>query len=126
MVAFRTSHRVLHREQFFTGQPDVTGKADIEWHGRRLFTPAWQDPDGRVLAFTLWGSPHDDDLHVMVNMEADAVEFEVPPLEGQRWHKVIDTAATSPRDIMDTLKAPIVRGSACPVEGHSIVVLVAR
>jgi isoamylase len=126
MVAFRTSHPVLHREQFFTGQSDVTGKADIEWHGRRLFTPAWHDPDGRVLAFSIWGSPQDDDLHVMLNMEVDAVEFEVPPLEGQRWHKVIDTAATSPRDIMDTLKAPIVRGSACPVESHSIVVLVAR
>jgi len=52
-----------------------------------------------VLAFTIWGLSQDDDLHVMLNMAEDGIDFEIPPLEGRRWLKVIDTALPSPMDI---------------------------
>jgi glycogen operon protein len=66
---------------------------DIHWHGTKLDTPPWGDPDARFLAFTLAGlEPDEPHLHVMLNMWTDPLDFAVPPAPGRRWYQAIDTA----------------------------------
>jgi isoamylase len=126
MIALRKRHPNLHRQHFFTGRPDEQGQKDIDWHGCKLFSPGWDDPNSAVLAFTIWGQDVDDDIHVMLNMEWEDLDFEVPPLAGRQWYKVVDTAAASPLDIMEPGKEMAFSGSSCHVMRHSVVVLVAR
>ncbi len=111
MMAFRKSHPNLQRNSFFKGQVNQRGLVDISWHGCRLNSPGWSDPDSRVLAFTLGGfadedSSKDVDIHVAFNMEADDLDFDIPPLTDRKWYKVVDTAQPSPHDIADNLANP--------------------
>ena len=57
LIAFRMEHPTLRRSRFFTGELNERGLADISWHGCRIFAPGWDDPESRVLAFTLAGFP---------------------------------------------------------------------
>ena len=124
MIAFRKKHPNLRRERFFTGEPNEHGVKDIEWHGRQLFTPDWHNPNCRMLAFTIWGLSHDNDLHVILNMEKKGINFEIPSLQGKRWLKVIDTALPSPMDIVEPGKEKVVPRGVCHVKKNSVVVLI--
>ena len=67
------------------------GLADVTWHGTKLGTPGWSDPEARALAMTLAGFNGDPDLHVMLNMHWDSLEFESargarPALVDSRGH----------------------------------------
>jgi isoamylase len=124
MIAFRKQHPNLRREHFFTGQPNEHGVRDIDWHGCRLLSPDWHDPDCHVLAFTIWGLSRDDDLHVMLNMGDRGLDFEIPHLNGKKWFKVIDTACPSPTEISEPGKGTAVTGSSCHVSKHSVIVLI--
>jgi glycogen operon protein len=94
MIAFRHRHATLRRNYFLTGAPEHEhGMPDIHWHGTKLDTPPWGDPDARFLAFTLAGlEPDEPHLHVMLNMWTDPLDFAVPPAPGRRWYQAIDTA----------------------------------
>jgi len=94
MIAFRHRHATLRRNHFLTGQAQhEVGMADICWHGTKLDAPLWDDPNARILAFTLAGlGPDEPHLHVMLNMWKDPMEFAVPPVPGRRWYRAIDTA----------------------------------
>ena len=61
MVAFRAAHPTLRRGRYFTGQPDEHGVKDVEWHGTALESHAWDDPNGRALAFPPRGQGLDID-----------------------------------------------------------------
>ncbi|HWD07734.1 MAG TPA: glycogen debranching protein GlgX, partial [Actinomycetota bacterium] len=75
MIAFRQAHASLRRKGYFTGAVNDRGLADISWHGCQLFAPGWNDPASQVLAFTLGGFNGGNDLHVMLNMSANDLEF---------------------------------------------------
>ena len=124
MVAFRKRYGALHRGRFFTGAKNDRGLADVKWHGTKLDEPGWDDPNARTLAFTLAGFDGDPDIHVMMNMFWQPLNFDLPAIAGRRWTKAIDTNQASPRDIADPGAELPVTGSACAVEGRSIVVLV--
>jgi len=126
MIAFRKNHPNLHRGRFFTGNPDEQGHKDIDWHGCKLYSPGWNDPGSRVLAFTIWGLAQDADIHVMLNMEWTDLDFEIPPLTGKQWFKTIDTNLPSPMDIVEPGQESAVPGNTCRVAKHSVVVLVSR
>ena len=126
MIAFRRNHANLCGGSFFTGEPNAQGQKDIDWHGCKLYSPGWNDPNSRVLAFTIWGLSKDDDIHVILNMEWQDLDFDVPPLTGWSWLKVIDTGLSSPQDIVETEQASRVAGNVCRVTKHSAVVLVGR
>ena len=73
---------------------------DIAWHGCRSNSPGWDDPQSRVLAFTIGAASDDDaDLHVMMNMDWDDLDFDVPAIDGRSWYRAIDTGLPSPSDI---------------------------
>ena len=124
LIAFRRAHPTIHRSRFFTGAVNERGLADVTWHGTELGTPDWNDPEARALGFTLGGFDGEPDIHVMANMFWEALDMAVPPVEGRRWKRVIDTAMASPDDIRPAARAAAVKGDRYPVQGRSVVVLV--
>lgn len=128
MIDFRKCycHSSLHRRDFFSGEVNERGLADISWHGSKLFSPGWDDPNSRCLAFTLGGFEGEADLHVMLNMHWEEISFEIPSIEGRGWYKVIDTAEPSPMDIVESGKETVVSGDVCFVKNRSVVVLISK
>jgi isoamylase len=126
MIAFRKRMTTVHRPRFFTGAMNARGVRDITWHGTRLDTPGWNDPCARTLAFTLAGFDDEPDLHVMMNMYSDALDFEIPVLPGRKWHLAIDTSAPSPADIADPGSERPVSVTTFKVAAQSIVAFISR
>jgi glycogen operon protein len=91
-----------------------------------LNSPGWDDPEARALACTLGGEHGDPDLHVMMNMYWDNLDFELPTVPGRSWFRALDTSQPSPNDIADPGKESPAPGSSYTVQGRSIVVLVNR
>lgn len=127
MIDFRKHcHPALRRSRFFQGEVNKRGLADISWHSCKLFSPDWYDSNARVLAFTLGGFEGADDIHVMLNMYWENLDFEIPSSEGREWYKVIDTAESSPMDIVEPGKETLVSGNVCLVKDRSVVVLISK
>jgi isoamylase len=98
----RKRHASLRRRHFLSGQPrNGSDLPDVVWHGTTTGDPPWDDPDARVLAFTLARARQDDDmLHVLINMDAEAKRFEIPAIEQCRWYTALDTGRASPTDLI--------------------------
>jgi glycogen operon protein len=131
MIEFRKSHPVLHRPRFFTGQVNARGLSDIAWHGCRLYSPGWFDPSSHVLSFTMGGFTDPNDIHVILNMDWQDLDFDIPPVQGRSWYKVIDTSQQSPNDIaenlLDPLNGTVITGpSTYRASARSIVVFISR
>lgn len=126
MIEFRKTHPALRHRFFFSGAVNERGLADVSWHGCKLNNPGWTDPEARALGMTLGGLDGEPDIHVMLNMYWESLEFEVPSLAGQRWFRAVDTALPSPYDIVDPGHEAELDGSVCSVQERSIVVLVSR
>jgi glycogen operon protein len=126
MIEFRKVHSTLRRRFFFTGAVNERGLPDVSWHGCKLNSPGWSDSDARALGVTLGGFDGEADIHVMLNMYWDSLEFEIPSLVGRRWFKTIDTALPSPEDIADPGNEVEFSGNIYAVQGRSIVVLVSQ
>ena len=134
IIAFRRSNPLLQRVRFFNGQINKRNLADISWHGASLYSPGWNDPSSRVLSFTLGGFPEegeeDVDIHVMINMEWEDLEFDIPAFIERKWYRVVDTFQASPDDIAENFlqlgEENLVTGATCQVKRQSIVVLVSR
>jgi glycogen operon protein len=126
MIEFRKRHPALRRGQFFTGARNERGLTDVAWHGTKLNSPGWDDPDGRALGVTLAGFSGDGDLHAMFNMYWDSLDFELPSVQDRIWLKAVDTSQQPPLDIADFgAELPVV-GNLCSVPARSIVVLINR
>ena len=126
MIRFRKMHAALRRGHFFNGSVNQRGVKDVSWHGTKLGSPGWGDPQARALSMTLAGFDGDADLHVMFNMFWEALEFELPVVPCRRWCIAVDTSRRSPDDIPDPGSEPWVLRDTYQVEGRSVVVLVNR
>jgi len=126
MIAFRKRFSTLRQPSFFNGKLNKRGLADVTWHGCRLGEPGWNDPNGRVLAFTLGGFAGEPDLHVMLNMYHLGLDFQIPKVEGARWLRAIDTARPSPDDIVEPGMEVPLEEDTYHAYGHSAVVLISR
>jgi glycogen operon protein len=126
MIAFRKRFGGLCRRGFFNGEVNERSLADISWHGCKLFSPGWEDPNARVLAYTLGGFDGQPDIHVMLNMYWENLNFEIPQIEGRNWYKVIDTAEPTPRDILEPCEEVLVSGNHYCVKDRSVVVLISQ
>jgi glycogen operon protein len=124
MIEFRKRHAALRLGRFFTGEVNERGLTDVTWHGTKLGAPGWSDPEARALGMTLAGFNGAPDLHAMLNMHWDSLEFELPAVPGRRWSIAVDTAQTSPHDIADPGDESPVSGTTYAVEPRSVVVLV--
>lgn len=128
IIEFRKCHcnPTLRRRHFFSGEVNERCLTDITWHGTKLFSPDWNDLSSRVIAFTMGGFDGNADIHVMLNMYWEELYFETPCIQGREWYKVIDTAESSPMDIVESGKETIVAGDICLVKPRSVVVLISK
>ncbi len=126
MIRFRKDHPVLCRGCFFTGEVNERGLADISWHGTKLFSPGWYDSQSRAFAFTLGGFNGDADIHVMLNMYWEGLEFELPTVPGRTWYRVVDTSIASPMDIVEPGQEMMVTGNTYFVSDRSTVILISK
>lgn len=128
MINFRKCycHSALRRRNFFSGEVNEHGLADISWHGVKLFSPGWDDPSAKALAFTLGGFEGESDIHIMLNMHWEELEFEIPSVQGREWCEVINTAKPSPIDIVEPDQETLVLGNKYFVKDRSIVVLISK
>ena len=100
MIAFRSAHPVLSKEQFYTD-------AEIAWFNPQLGLPNWADPKEKQFACLI---PEDAQsaLYFMFNAGADAVDFGLPPvLPGARWHLAVDTCNEAPQDLFAAGEEPL-------------------
>jgi isoamylase len=127
MIAFRGRHPIVRRPGFFAGEANARGLLDIAWHGCTLNSPGWSDPGSSVLAFTMGGFDGDDDLHVMLNMANQDLDFEIPPVAGRRWRRAVDTSLPSPQDIaLSGDEIEVKPDDHYRVNAHSVVVLISQ
>jgi glycogen operon protein len=127
MIALRRRHPTLMRTHFLSGEPEAdTGLPDIRWHGRELDQPPWEDPEARLLAFTLsrW-EPDEEDLHVILNMQDEPAECQLPDIPGRRWYRAGDTGCVEGHFVLEREQQPLVAGSYTCL-ARSVVVLEAR
>jgi len=126
LLAFRRANPTLWQPDFYTATPIRPGVPDVAWHGTRLHAPGWDDPQARALACTLGGPAGAADLHVMMNMHWEPLDFDVPALDGRMWTQAIDTALPAGQDIRDPGSEPAVPGGTYRVQARSIAVLASR
>ena len=99
MIAFRRAHPILSQEHFYTD-------AEIHWFSPRGDLPHWSVPKEKQFACLIHESEHND-LCLMFNAGADAVDFSLPPvLPGTRWHLAIDTSREAPQDLFAAGEEP--------------------
>ena len=68
----------------------------------------------------------DEDIHIMLNMYWESLDFELPTVPGRMWLKAVDTSQRPPLDVADFGYELPVAGNAYKVHGRSVVVLVNR
>src|SRR5690606_33660186 len=118
MVALRQRHPNLRRTRFT--DPNETGPGGIRWYGETLEPPRWQDPEARILCFTLTGlEVGEPALHVMINMTGGE---RVLPLPEGVWRRVVDTSRPPPEDILPPSKAPLHAESSYALAGRAVAV----
>lgn len=118
MIDFRLRNSALRRRNWPDGSVNERGTRDVEWHGTVLGQPDWSD-GSRVIAYTLGGQHGEPDLHVMVNMYWESLEFQLPPGD---WRIAVNTDHAGAEAIPDPGTGAQVRG-AFWVAGRSVVVL---
>jgi isoamylase len=126
LITFRKNNPRLFRNRFFNGEVNKRGLADVSWHGCKLGKPGWYDPTGLVLAMTIGAREKGKDLHIMFNMYQDTLDFELPDVHSKKWYCAINTALTSPNDIVEEGQEKMHYSSLCKVESRSVVVLVSK
>jgi glycogen operon protein len=124
MIEFRKAHPALRQGQFFSGARNERGLPDVSWHGTKLNSPGWDDPEGRTLGVTLAGFSGEPDIHIMLNMFWESLDFELPSVAGWRWRKAVDTSEEPPLDAPDRGAEPLIVGDVYRVPQRSVVVLV--
>ena len=125
MIRLRKRHPSLMRRNFLTGAIlEDRGIADITWHGLELGQPPeWNNPENRILIFTLAGvNPEDADLHVILNMSDSQHYIQLPPIVDRNWCLAVDTSLGSPDDIVSReMQKPLGKDSYL-VDARSVVV----
>jgi pullulanase/glycogen debranching enzyme len=83
----------------------------------------WDDPNSRALGSTLAGFEQDPDIHVMMNMYWEPLDFELLSVPGRSWFRSIDTALLPPDDISHPGAEVLISGNSYLVTARSVVVL---
>ncbi len=122
MIAVRRRHPALRRRSFPRG-------GDVIWHGIEPFKPDFTRTS-RSLAMVLDGSrtgrEPDRDFYMAFNAWRESLPFGVPPApQGKPWRRLIDTALSSPLDIVGLDEGPVFApGATYAVAPFALVVLI--
>jgi glycogen operon protein len=134
LIALRKRHPALRRHGFFRGEgPDHDLEPDIIWHGVEPYRPDFSG-QSRSLAFALNGRKlgsstaggEDCDFYAVFNAWCETLSFRIPNSPTRRrWRRIVDTALTSPLDIVCPSDGPAVPvHTMYAVAPFSVVVLV--
>jgi glycogen operon protein len=95
--------------------------AEVHWYGEGLEPPDWQDPEARVLCFTLPNAALDEPaLHVMINMASTPRELPLPEVAERNWRRIVDTTLGAPIDVVPA--GVVVAGNGYRLGPHGIAV----
>ena len=135
LIRLRRMHPELHRRKFFQGRPLCSADMkDLTWHrpdGGEMAEAEWRQATIRAFAFRLCGDAMDDvnergeaitddTLLVLLNAEAEAVEFVLPGAHpGIAWDLVVDTGGAGMPEPPPRLEV----GDRTSVAGRSLQVL---
>ncbi len=124
MIALRKRHPSIMRRRFLTGKViEGKGMADISWHGIQPNNPQWNDPEARLLAFTLASREvHEPDLHIVMNMSDENAAVELPVISGKKWCLALDTSLPSFQDILSPQDQKPVNSPLYLVNNKTVVV----
>ncbi len=103
-------------------------KANIAWHGVKLWHPDWGD-SSHSLALSADCRSEELLFYAILNAYWEPLDFELPRAGDCRedpWRRWIDTTLDSPCDIIKWRNAPPVSGHSYQAGPHSVVVLFAR
>lgn len=94
LTALRREHPMLGIDFFPTGE-------HVQWHGVKSGEPDWSETS-RLVAFTLVdpSTPTTEPLYIAFNASHKPSMMELPEYKGRCWRQVVDTAASSPGDIL--------------------------
>jgi glycogen operon protein len=127
MINFRKSHTALRNANFYTGKMNESGIRDIEWHGLEINSPGWDDQSGKALSFTIASfKPAEPNIHIMMNMHHEPLEFNIPHTDKVKWNQFVDTSLPSPLDILENKKQKLVKSGKISVNPYSIVILLSK
>lgn len=94
----------------------------IVWHGVKLNEPDWHD-NSHSLAFSFIHPRAGENLQFLLNAYWQSLTFELPPLQGAKWHRVLDTGASPGIWLPD--EAPLVESVDYELAARSTVILMA-
>ncbi len=101
LIGLRRKYPALRRESFL---PDGQGSTvSVEWHGIVPYQPDWSHAS-RTLAKCLrviMPNGESQSIYLIASAYTESLSFELPGLRERSWHRVLDTAFDSPRDIVD-------------------------
>lgn len=97
-------------------------RAQKAWHGVKLNQPDWS-PCSHSLALSAQLPSEGIVIYLILNAYWEALEFELPSLDGEQWHRWIDTSLLSPLDIVPWQEAAAVSTSTYSAGPHSVVML---
>ncbi|NET31577.1 MAG: glycogen debranching protein GlgX, partial [Cyanothece sp. SIO1E1] len=118
--------REIFRQKRLLEVTNGSREPHIIWHGVHLEQPDWS-ADSHSLAFTLRHPQYEEHLYVVFNAYWRSLSFELPPLEqGDRWHRIVDTALSAPEDFCDLDTAPMIERDRYLVEARSALMLMAK
>ena len=126
MIKLRKRHSSLQRRNFLNGDI-IAGRnlPDISWHGNAVDQPPeWQNPESKTLAYTLAAVDADEaDLYVVLNMSEHKQVMQLPEIPGSIWCLAVDTALSSPKDIVLPKDQKPVSKHHYHVEARSVLIL---
>ncbi|MEA2084362.1 MAG: glycogen debranching protein GlgX [Thermodesulfobacteriota bacterium] len=130
LIALREKHPVFRRDDFF---PDPSAKRpfkEIMWQSIHPGQPDWS-PSCKTLGVFLDGrgatGKRDNDFYIMLNGDHHAQSFEAVSLSGnRRWHKIINTSAAPPADIVHESDAVVLEEKKINVAPFGAVVLISK
>jgi glycogen operon protein len=127
-VTLLLARRVLRDigpEQQRRSLTQLLAESNVSWHGVKVGEPDWS-PCSHSLAIGIEVNRDGLLFHLILNAYCEALDFELPTLEGATWRRWIDTALQSPHDIVPWQHAPEITGHTYRAADRSVVVLVAK
>jgi glycogen operon protein len=106
-IALTRRYPILQRRKFLLGKDlDNNQIPDITWFDNWLRRPDWNDPKVRTLNLMLDGSEEPSEsgeylLFILLNADPFLQRVSLPPIEGKRWHRIIDTSLPEGEDFLD-------------------------
>lgn len=118
----RRSMRSTEHEQKRVTLTQLIESANKSWHGVKLHRPDWGD-SSHAIAFGADMPANKLSFYLILNAWSQPLEFELPPTNGLRWRRWIDTALESPQDIVPWESTQEVEAKMYRVAPKSLVML---